>query len=151
MGQNWKNVPYVQVPWNCLSKINSNLFSLTFAYTLIAGYTNIFKLTHTVQLVIGCEEQIYVLVKVVKKRVGFILDYHLKQRDLHCYVTIFWLPSHPSPLYLKFPPSHTRCSFLWLLQIHTMIYFVQTSVFFDWTGYYDYWSPPLLYDSAEVV
>lgn len=28
-----------------------------FAYTLIAGYTNILKITHTVQLVIGSREQ----------------------------------------------------------------------------------------------
>lgn len=32
-------------------------FSHFLSYTLIAGYTNILKITHTVQLVIGCLEQ----------------------------------------------------------------------------------------------
>lgn len=41
-----------------LEIVSATLFqSLTLAYTLIAGYTNIFKITHTVQLVIGCSEQ----------------------------------------------------------------------------------------------
>lgn len=45
-GSELENVPYVQVPWNCLSNIVPVCPLLPFAHTFIVGYTNILKIIH---------------------------------------------------------------------------------------------------------
>lgn len=123
----------MSVPWKYLK-----LFPLTFAYTSIAGYTNVLNILNPHSPISDwMSTTIIVCYAESGKWAGFVPDDHLKRRDLHCFLC-YNLSLHRCTQFSIFPtffflPPHCNSfvqscvSFFWLDIILWLLIIVESA------------------------